>query len=43
MPLAIYDAVQIGDNKTISVFVVAASVLAIAATVMASHFSREAR
>ena len=39
MPLAIYDAVQIGDNKTIIVFVAVSSILAITSTIAASFYS----
>ena len=41
MPLAIYDAVQIGDNRTVIVFVIAASLLAIASTVTAAYFTEK--
>jgi molybdate transport system permease protein len=39
MPLAIYDAVQTGDNRTILIFVITASCIAITATIAASRFS----
>jgi molybdate transport system permease protein len=41
MPLAIYDAVQSGDNKTVMVFVITASLLAIMATLTASYFAEK--
>jgi molybdate transport system permease protein len=41
MPLAIYDALQIDDTKTVLVFVVTASLLAIGATMTASYFSEK--
>jgi molybdate transport system permease protein len=41
MPLAIYDAVQTGDNRTVLVFVVTASLLAIAATLTAGYFAEK--
>jgi molybdate transport system permease protein len=41
MPLAIYDAVQTGDNRTVLVFVITASLMAIAATMTAGYFAEK--
>jgi len=39
MPLAIYDAVQTGDTRTVVVFVATASIIAIVAILIAGYFS----
>jgi molybdate transport system permease protein len=41
MPLAIYDAVQIGDSRTVGILVLITSAIAIAATLTAGFFAEK--